>query len=140
MKLERGAVRGEHVVPRLCGMVGVRGVITIAAKSVAKAAGDLDLVGGVTPQAVAAAAILLVCSCCRAGAWRERGEAGRDGGGDEDEVLAPAAVAQAAGITEMAIGRPYRSMHEFRERLLTENTLKGIKSKGLKVADLPCVL
>lgn len=140
MKLDRGTVRGEHLVPRLCGILGVRGVITIAAKHVAKMASDLDIVGGMIPQGVAAAAILLVCLCCP-DRWREADETSKGGEKrDDDEAPGATTVVQAAGCSENAIRRPFRAMHDVRERLLTEELLRGIKLKGVKVADLPCAL
>lgn len=140
MKLDRGTVRGEHLVPRFCGILGVRSAITIAAKHVAKAATELDLVGGMIPQAVAAAAILLVCSCCHAGSWRELDGAVDSTRGEEDEAPGAAAIAEASGFSEKAISRPFRAMYELRERLLTEELLKNLKLKDASIEDLPCVL
>lgn len=142
MKLDSGTVRGEHLVPRMCSMLGVRGVITVAAKHAAKVAGDLDLVGGLMPQSVAAAAILLVCSCCSSGTWRERDgheEEDEDGEGGEGEEEMPtlAEVAEAAGVSRKVVGRPYQAMYQQRESLLTEEFVKNVMPKGRTLADVP---
>ncbi|CAM9486595.1 unnamed protein product [Chrysoparadoxa australica] len=59
LKVDRGAVKAEHLVPRCCSMLGVKPHFSQAAKHVAIRASELELVDGVRPQAVAAAAIYL---------------------------------------------------------------------------------
>lgn len=78
MEFDKGTVRAEHLIPTLCDKLGVPAFVTVAAKHAAQQASRWDLVGGMMPSAVAAAAVLLVCSCWKPLACREaKGGKGR---------------------------------------------------------------
>lgn len=71
MEFDKGTVRAEHLIPPLCDKLGVPAFVTVAAKYAAQQASRWDLVGGMSPAAIAASAVLLVCSCWKPAACRE---------------------------------------------------------------------
>lgn len=130
----------------------------MAAKHAAQQASKWDLVGGMKPSAVAAAAVLLVCSCWNPAACGSKGNGGGGGvrggtGGrkqrvDEDdggarrqaqqEVLdvGPVAVSAAVGSSTNAVKRPFRAMYEQRGRLFTVEFLERRAAQGVTLETL----
>lgn len=124
--------------------------MAVAAKHAAQQASRWDLVDGMKPSAVAAAAVLLVCSCwnpdaCRDGvvdrrlkkARKKQQEVVVDG---ETWDVGPAAVSEAGGTTVMAMKRPFRAMHEQRGRLFTVEFLERRAAKGVTLETLKPIL
>lgn len=167
MTLDIGTVRGTHLIPQLCDKLGVPPFVTIAAKHAAQEASKLDLVGGMKPSAVAAASVLLVCSCWNPAACgsksnsrkaagaeaRARAFQGEEVGGggtsrneggerkEEEELrLGPTEVAEAQEISIKAIRRPFQAMYEQRGRLFTVEFLERFVSKSVTLEALPAVL
>lgn len=168
LKIEKGpSLRGEHHIPQLCDKLGLPAFVSVAARHAAQQASKWDLVDGMMPSAVAAAAVLLVCSCwnpaaCgkgkgRGGGGKGRkqqpkaeagggggggGDGGRNGGAGEDEALdvGPAAVSAAVGASTNALKRPFRAMYEQRGRLITLEFLESRAAKGVTLETLKPVL
>lgn len=160
MDIDKGTVRGTHLIPQLCDKLGVPAFVTMAAQNVAQKASELDLVGGMMPSSVAAAAVLLICSCwkpaacCdrdgasgRRGSGRAKGNKGIDQGVEEEVgmtekgwVLGPAAMSIAQGVTVEAMKKPFRAMFEQRVRLINMEFLERYASKGITFDTLEPVL
>lgn len=156
LNIDRGTVRGTHLIPQLCGKLSFPPFITIAAQHVAQEASALDLVGGMGPAVVAAAAVLLICSCwkpeaCRAGA--RRGGAGGKGrkilpeeeqeevGADREKLaVGPAAVSVAQDVSMEAMKRPFQAMYDERMRLVTPEFMEKYVPKGVTLETLQPVL
>lgn len=161
------SLRGEHHIPQLCDKLGLPAFVAVAAKHAAQQASKWDLVDGMMPSAVAAAAVLLVCSCwnpaaCgkprgsgggggsggRGGKGRkqQKAEAGGTGDGRKGEEAAaaldvgPAAVSEAVGASTNALKRPFRAMFEQRGRLITVDFLERRAAKGVTLETLKPVL
>ena len=163
MDIDKGTVRGTHLIPQLCNKLEVPAFVTMAAQNVAQKASKLDLVGGMMPSAVAAAAVLLVCSLWKPAACRDidgasgRREGGRlkankglpehpaeDGGGQPAEgkgwALGPSAVATAQDVSVEAMKRPFRVMFEQRVRLIKVEFLERYASEGVNFETLQPIL
>lgn len=114
-------VRGADLVPRIGNELMLRANVILAAKDVAKAATDISLVDGMRPRGVAGASILLACSACAGGKWRQRGsEEGKM------DVLGLDVVATAAGIGAPTVLKVYKLLYAARESLLTEAFLASV--------------
>lgn len=113
-------------------MMDTRAAVTLAAKHAAKRSGELDLVGGMVPKAVAAAAIYLVCSVCGPGGWCENRVFGGDTsrGNEDHEVPEMAMVARFADVGVNSVRRAYAAMDEYRDHLFTKEFLAGVSPKG----------
>lgn len=162
LQFEKGpSLRGEHHIPQLCDKLGLPAFVSVAARHAAQQASRWDLVDGMMPSAVAAAAVLLVCSCwnpaaCGKGKGNNNGrgggkgrkqqpkaEAGGDGGknGEEEALdVGPAAVSAAVGASTNALKRPFRAMYEQRGRLITLEFLESRAAKGVTLETLKPVL
>lgn len=170
LEVEKGpSLRGEHHIPQLCDKLGLPAFVAVAAKHAAQQASKWDLVDGMMPSTVAAAAVLLVCSCWNPAACGKakgkgsngggggggggRGGKGRkqqkvggggegDGRGGEEEALdvGPAAVSAAVGASTNALKRPFRAMYEQRGRLITVDFLARRAAKGVTLETLKPVL
>lgn len=161
MEIEKGpSLRGEHHIPQLCDKLGLPAFVSVAAKHAAQQASKWDLVGGMKPSAVAAAAVLLVCSCWNPAACGSKGNGGGGGGGgsrggkggrkqkaeeddgsrkqaQEDSLdVGPLAVSAAAGASTNALKRPFRAMYEQRGRLFTVEFLERRAAQGVTLETL----
>lgn len=161
MEIEKGpSLRGEHHIPQLCDKLGLPAFVSVAAKHAAQQASKWDLVGGMKPSAVAAAAVLLVCSCWNPAACGSKGSGGEggrggkggrkqrvdEGGGgarkqareEEEEALdvGPVAVSAAVGSSTNAVKRPFRAMYEQRGRLFTVEFLERRAAQGVTLETL----
>lgn len=171
LEIDKGpSLRGEHHIPQLCDKLGLPAFVSVAARHAAQQASKWDLVDGMMPSAVAAAAVLLVCSCWNPAACgkskkgggggrgggkgrkQPKAEAGGEGGGDgsgsgygrngDGEALdvGPAAVSAAVGASTNALKRPFRAMYEQRGRLITVDFLERRAAKGVTLETLKPVL
>lgn len=122
--------------------------MSVAAKHAAQQASRWDLVDGMKPSAVAAAAVLLVCSCwnptaCGDGDVDQRSKNARKNQqvveGETWDVR-PAAVSEAGGTTMVAMKRPFRAMYEQRGRLFTVEFLERRAAKGVTLETLKPIL
>lgn len=165
LEVEKGqSLRGEHHIPQLCDKLGLPAFVSVAARHAAQQASKWDLVDGMMPSTVAAAAVLLVCSCWNPSACgKTKGGSGGGGGGgggrkgrnqqrgaegdgrngkEEEEGLdvGPAAVSAAVGASTNALKRPFRAMYEQRGRLITVDFLERRAAKGVTLETLKPVL
>lgn len=98
-----GAVRGEHLIPRCCSMMGLSTKVSQAAKHVAQRISELELCGGLSPQSVAAACIIF------AGALVEM-----------DTSLDPDEVGRVSGSTLNSARRVISTVYPHRNELVPD--------------------
>ncbi|CAM9658373.1 unnamed protein product [Ectocarpus sp. 13 AM-2016] len=153
LEIERApSLRGEHHIPPLCDKLGLPPFVSVAARHAAQQASRWDLVDGMKPSAVAAAAVLLVCSCwnpaaCGDGVVDRRSKKVRKTQQQQQAVVEgetwdvrPAAVSEAGGTTVMAMKRPFRAMYEQRGRLFTVEFLERRAAKEVTLETLKPIL
>lgn len=129
------SVRGVDFVPRICTELIVKANVTLAAKDIARSATADSLVDGMRPRAVAAAAVLLACSACAPGKWREQEACSNevttvDSKGKVVDSLQIARVAEVAGIGKPSVLKAYKVLYAARANLFTEAFLASVAVKG----------
>ncbi|CAM9417474.1 unnamed protein product [Choristocarpus tenellus] len=127
LRVDRGTVRAEHIIPRICSSLGLHHEVTQIAKELARAASELDLVGGMQPQGVAGAAVFLVCVAIN--------RPGVVVGG-----LPPIEeVVSAASTSEKLVRKCYVVLYDHRHKVFPKGFAERMMGKGETVDDIPHV-
>lgn len=129
------SVRGADFVPRICTELVIKANVTLAAKDIARSATEDSLVDGMRPRAVAAAAVLLACSACAPGKWREPDACSNKVSGVDKkskvvDSLQITRVAEVAGIGKPSVLKAYKVLYAARANLFTEAFLASVAVKG----------
>lgn len=149
--MSASAVRATHLIPRICSELDLPAEITMAAKHVAEKASELDLVGGLKPSSVAAAAICLVLPIVRnrkqnstghkrssegaGGSTKKRKLAGggredsKGGSGDGGPKVGAEEICSALKVGVKSMHRALKLIFEHRNHLLPSQYVEKCQAK-----------
>jgi transcription initiation factor TFIIB len=121
LRLQTRAARGDQLVPRCCGALGLPASVSLVAKHVAEQCYTREIVTGAKPQAVAAASVWVAMQCALT-------LTGTVGLGTTIEAVIEAAAAPITGTRHLAA-----QLQRDQLQLLPDNVLHALKHHSAKM-------